>query len=285
LDTKVLFPRPFAGVGFEDAVTAAEVDLARRKDDVELQELANYFDTEGAKCPTVVLMRRGDILRPDGPSSSERKAGKELTSKKENFESWGYGTLKADVTFQNKSPWAIDIWWVPQTLGSRPVLQVQLLPERPIPQSGAIPVDNGNSSIKINTYLSHVFSCRPSFVETYHHSQLGGMYSQRGGEVELTNASSLLWYTTRLQDDGITIPIVPACLDLYSDCARWMKEGFCEPIKQTHSTRLYPGQRNFTREHCPVSCGDADGCANMLASFSAAKFPAHLSDRKRKDEL
>ena len=42
----------------------------------------------------------------------------------------------------------------------------------------------------------------------------------------LTNQSGLIWYTTRISDDGITLDIKDRCFDLSGECVRWAQEGY-----------------------------------------------------------
>jgi hypothetical protein len=61
------------------------------------------------------------------------------------------------------------------------------------------------ASYTANTFLSHSFVYRASFVEG-----LG-----------LNNQSSVFWYTSRMQEDGEEISIHPRCFDHHSDCQHW----------------------------------------------------------------
>jgi hypothetical protein len=83
------------------------------------------------------------------------------------------------VTLSNQSPHELKLWWLD---GQRGVDKGTIQP---------------GDEYRLQTYISHTFFARPSFVE---------------GNT-LTNESGLLWYTAKVVDDGATIAIRDRCFD------------------------------------------------------------------------
>ena len=259
LDTGVLYPWPFAGAGFEDAVTVAEVDLAQQKSYPELQELKEYFlGTQVAKCPAIVVIPRGELLGPTSPSSSEVKSGKQL-EQPGSFGQWVHTFLKITVTFVNKTPWVLEWFWVPDQ-------------GAPVNQSTRLQVGGQTASF---TYLGHTFAFRPIWIKTLIHGDR--FLADRRDAIEVNNGSSVLWYRAKLKDDDATITIRERCIDEFSDCARWKREGFCHPTQETRATRLYPGHREWARSRCPSSCHNEARCAEMTALPPRFNGESHFS--------
>lgn len=132
------------------------------------------------------------------------------------------------ITFQNKTPWTLTQYWLDGTRGR------QLDSINPDHQFGH------------DTFVSHSFFLRADFVTGY----------------TLTNDSGLLWYTSRIQDDGKVIEIKPRCFDHSGECSRWKQEGFCSRNSQTFYTRQNPGFADWVQGNCFVSC--QTGCGEVL---------------------
>ena len=134
------------------------------------------------------------------------------------------------VTLSNQSPHELKLWWLD---GQRGVDKGTIQP---------------GDEYRLQTYISHTFFARPSFVE---------------GNT-LTNESGLLWYTAKVVDDGATIAIHDRCFDRSGECVRWRSEGFCDAnnVRFSPYVQQNPGHVHFCLHNCPVSC--KTGCGSPV---------------------
>jgi hypothetical protein len=107
-----------------------------------------------------------------------------------------------------------------------------------------------------STFLTHVFIFRPTKVEGH----------------SLTNESSLLWYTAKVQDDGQTIQIAPRCFETHGDCKRWRAEGFCDTTRPSWYVQQNPQFAPWVQQNCILSCGKT-----CLADTDRARRPSSTS--------
>jgi hypothetical protein len=265
LQEEILFPWPFAGYSestsggghgdayWDDILTVGRVVLVGPSDSAAGRlaaalGLAPSFSGSAQQCPQIVLLSKGLELQHGRVAPT--KAFSPQTA--EQFSEWVWPQLSISVTFVNKSLWPLSFWWLDGTLGKR--LKELAVGER----------------YQAHTFLSHVFILRPTFVE---------------GNA-LTNESSLLWYTAKLQDHGREVEINSRCIDRHGDCQRWRQEGFCDSNPH-HSRSWYvqqnPGHCAWTLENCVVSCKRRCQAEVIMergeARAAPSRVPAHRSQR------
>jgi len=235
LKEEILFPWPFAGYSestsggghgdayWDDILTVGRVVLDGRSDSAAGRlaaalGLAPSF-SGAAQCPQVVLLSKGLELEHGRVAHAQAYSPPSA----ELFSEWVWPQLSISVTFVNKSLWPLSFWWLDGTLGKR--LKELEVGER----------------YQAHTFLSHVFILRPTFVEGN----------------SLTNESSLLWYTAKLQDHGREVEINNRCIDRHGDCQRWRQEGFCDSDPRRSRSwyvQQNPGHCAWTLDNCVVSC-------------------------------
>lgn len=146
---KILYPYPFAGfsregvdgIWWEDIMIAGKVDINNGQEE---KDLANYFMLKYKKyisktnCYYITLIpRNGKLTDYSEPESFNTF---------EVFREWVFQKLKMKITFENKTPWPIDYWYISGNTGIK---------------GNQIAKDTG---IKIDTYASHQFFFRADFV-------------------------------------------------------------------------------------------------------------------------
>ena len=129
-----------------------KIDLADETEESrQIQDLLNVsFDPKNPKsklqCPTVAFFPRKSTLStfelwtPEQDLQTNAKEGSD-------FRSFVWHRLKMSVTITNKTPWTLKQWWLD---GFRGVVLEDIEPDQ---------------SYTTNTFLSHAFVYRASFVE------------------------------------------------------------------------------------------------------------------------
>ena len=247
---ELLFPWPFAGYSSEggkdgsssdsvgdaywdDILVIGKVKLNGRPDSAASRLAARFgidAQLDAQSCPTILLLNRGERIErrdPADPTPAPGRFQPQVFVSAVAFSAFIWPQLKVTVSFINLSLWPVDMWWLDGTLGKKiAVLQI-------------------GESYTSSTFLSHVFIFRPTKVEGY----------------GLTNESSLLWYTAKVDDDGKQVPILPRCHEIHGDCVRWRSEGFCDTTGVPSVYVLQnPGFAPWVQQNCIVSCGK--GCAS-----------------------
>jgi len=258
---ELLWPWPFAGfdqgggggggggegVGdayWDDVMIVARVDLDGDTES-DASFLAARFGVSARlgsnSCPTILLLNRGDRLEQEqrlDPAAAKASFEPQHFVNAEAFSAFVWPRLKVTVRFENKSLWPLDMWWLDGTLGkSQGVLQI-------------------GEAYTASTFLTHVFIFRPTKVEGH----------------SLTNESSLLWYTAKVQDDGQTIHIAPRCFETHGDCKRWRAEGFCDTTRPSWYVQQNPQFAPWVQQNCILSCGKT-----CLADTDRARRPSSTS--------
>jgi hypothetical protein len=212
--------------------------------------MARFFGIESIdQCPVFILLERGETLFKNDERNDEsvqeyiskleregvyKFVDKEAQKMKfqpktfstaEDFQSYMWQRLKVSVYFINRSLWPIDFWWLDGQRGKK------------------LGVLNPGESYSSHTFLSHVFVFRPTIVT---------------GNT-LTNESSLLWFTAKIDDNEKAVKIESRCFDLSGECKRWQAEGFCEDPKKRRGppgpyVRQNPDFSYWVRNNCVVSC-------------------------------
>jgi curved DNA-binding protein CbpA len=154
LNDEILFPWPFAGYNYENTggmwweeiVVNGFIDMSNM--DQDSKNLADYFkilQNNQFQCPTILFIPRGTNI-------SNLNAAHNIIKKPASadvFMQWVWPQLKMKVTFLNKTPWPVQIYWLDGNLGKK-------LPD--------IPKDD---SYVTDTFISHSFYFRADFVEGY----------------------------------------------------------------------------------------------------------------------
>lgn len=238
LDNILLYPFPFAGysawesqqsVYWDEILIVGLVDV----NDPDSAGILDLFDIpKDTRCGSVLLLPRGVSI----VSQKHKKPIHFDTN--EAFKEYVWPALKIKVRFVNRSPWPLDFWWIDGARGvKQPVLEV-------------------GGSYETDTFLSHTFVFRPSFVE---------------GNA-LTNESSLLWFTATVKDDNSVVEVLPRCFDKSGECKRWAGEGFCGGSPSSPYVRQNPSFERWVQQNCLVSCKKSCPAAGV----SAESQPAHL---------
>lgn len=250
LNNILLFPWPFAGYTsgsqsdtmFWDEILQVglvEVDSS----DLSSLRIANYFSVDvSRRCPAIVMMNRKQKI------SSINSCPVHYFQTSDEFHRLVWPSLKIQVTFINRSLWPLDFWWLDGNVGQR---------------LGVLSI---NGEYTTDTYLSHTFIFRPTFVEGN----------------SLTNESSLLWYTAKLSDDQSSVEILPRCFDTSGECKRWAMEGFCDTRQKSFYVQQNPDFAPYVQTHCLVSCRKKCSGDDPVQAESEAMFHApskyHQSD-------
>jgi hypothetical protein len=156
----VMYPWPFAGMAregdqsmwWDETVIATKVDLADETEGSrQIQDLFGVsFDPKDPKarqrCPTVAFIPRKaklsefELWTPEADIASNGQQGTD-------FRAFVWQRLKMTVKITNRTPWTLKQWWLD---GYRGVTLEDIAPEK---------------SYSVNTFLSHAFVYRASFVE------------------------------------------------------------------------------------------------------------------------
>jgi len=157
----VMYPWPFAGFAregdnsmwWEETMITTKVDLADNTEgSKQLQDLLNInFNAKDkksvAQCPTIAFFPRKtnlqefDLWNPTMETPASR--GKPAS----DFRSWVWQRLKMSIKITNRTPWTLKQWWLD---GYRGVVLDDIAPD---------------ATYSANTFLSHAFVYRASFVE------------------------------------------------------------------------------------------------------------------------
>jgi curved DNA-binding protein CbpA len=224
LNDQLLYPWPFAGYSGiladkSDGMWWEETMIVAVVDvqaNAGSRELAKYFGIHEMRDLTQ-CPSVGFI--PRGGSIDDRYPAEHFKTH-DPYSSYVWSKLKMNVRFKNKTPWKLTQYWLD---GMRGKLLESIEPEQ---------------SFFHNTFVSHTFFLRADFVTGY----------------TLTNESALLWYVSKIQDDGKEIEIYPRCFDHSGECARWRQEGFCSRTSHTFYTRQNPDFVNWVIDNCYISC-------------------------------
>jgi hypothetical protein len=149
LNYEILYPYPFAGfsregvdgIFWEDIMVVGKVDTNNGQEE---KDLANYFMSKYKKkltkrnCHYITLIPRGGKIADYNEPRSFNTF--------EAFREWTFQKLKMKITFENKTPWPIDYWYINGNTGVK---------------GSQIEIDTG---IHLDTYVSHQFFFRADFV-------------------------------------------------------------------------------------------------------------------------
>jgi curved DNA-binding protein CbpA len=155
----VMFPWPFAGFAregdnsmwWEEIMITTKIDLADETEGSrEIQDLLKVaFDAKDVKskqhCPTVAFFPRKarledfELWTPEKELNSNGREG--------DLRSFVWQRLKMSITIRNRTPWTLKQWWLD---GFRGVVLDDIAPDQ---------------TYTANTFLSHAFVYRASFVE------------------------------------------------------------------------------------------------------------------------
>lgn len=153
LDTLLMYPWPFAGftregdrtMWWEETLVALKLDLNNVGEDglllashLGIQFSYHNGDIPVISCPAVAMFSRKGTLNDYKVWSNKPHEGE--------FRDWVWGQLQMTFWIVNKTPWTLNQWWLDGTRGMK---REDLLP---------------GARFNINTYLSHAFIFRPSFV-------------------------------------------------------------------------------------------------------------------------
>jgi hypothetical protein len=168
----VMYPWPFAGYAregdnnamwWEEIMIATQIDLAlETQGSKEIQDLlglhsggasAAYTMADTTSCPVIAFFPRKSTLSnfelwTVGDEQKSHTTDAKTQQKVPNeFRSWVWQRLKMTVSVVNRTPWTLKQWWLD---GQRGVQLADIAPDQ---------------EYRSNTYLSHTFVYRPSFVE------------------------------------------------------------------------------------------------------------------------
>lgn len=159
LNDDVLFPWPFAGYNYEgtggmwweEIIVNGLVDISGGTN-TGAMDLSDYFgvlDKNGEepalRCPTIVIVPRN--LHASRINKDHAVLYEPQTA--EAFMQWIWPQLKMNVYFENKTPWTVHVYWLDGNIGKKQ------------------PDIAAGSTYFINTFISHSFYMRASFVEGY----------------------------------------------------------------------------------------------------------------------
>lgn len=157
----VMYPWPFAGFAregdnsmwWEETMLTTKIDLA---DDTEgskqIQDMLDIdFDPKDprsvAQCPKIAFFPRRSNLQASEVWNPTMETPATRTQPASDFRSWVWQRLKMSIKFTNRTPWKLKQWWLD---GYRGVVLDEIEP---------------GATYSTNTYLSHAFVYRASFVE------------------------------------------------------------------------------------------------------------------------